>query len=432
MPPKHRSQNGNFDMTARKRKWFFTWNNYTEEDVQMLKNSAECEKSTIRHILFGHEICPKTGTPHLQGNIYFKNAISCLALKKRYGKVPHWEPTRGNEEQVRDYCSKEDGEWYEYGEPECQGKRNDINLVKEMIKQGKGMRDILEVATSFQSIRSAEIRLKYGEPQRFWKTFVQWFCGPTGSKKTRKALKILMALGEVYKITKGKWWEGYDGHKYILIDDYRPDFCSFEELLTILDRYPVRVECKGGSRELLARHIIITTPLSPEKTWEGRTNEDMMQLLRRIDEIVIFKKKKDTKVKLPKVVKYVPSDSESDDEDVPNETKFGADASATSAFPGTSPISGTSQVSYTDTEVEGNTSVPGKASPSPPTGGRGSVFEKNGVKIKTRNNGTKKPTINKINKKINIDNLVSESIKFEPREDIWNKRKNLGDLEEEV
>ena len=89
-------------------------------------------------------------------------------------------------------------------------------------------------------------------------------------------------------MSTGKWWEGYDGQEVVIINDYRKDFCKFHELLNLLDRYPYRVECKGGSRQFTSKTIVITTPLSPEETWENRTSEDLGQLLRRIDNILFF------------------------------------------------------------------------------------------------------------------------------------------------
>lgn len=82
-----------------------------------------------------------------------------------------------------------------------------------------------------------------------------------------------------------KWWEGYDGHDDVIIDDYRRDFCKFRVLLHLLDHYPMRVECKGGSRQFRAKRLFITSPKSPTETWAGRTDEDLYQLTRRIDVI---------------------------------------------------------------------------------------------------------------------------------------------------
>jgi hypothetical protein len=40
---------------------------------------------------------------------------------------------------------------------------------------------------------------------------------------------------------------------------------------------------------MVAKRIFISTPKSPEDTWEGRTEEDLQQLLRRIETIIHFK-----------------------------------------------------------------------------------------------------------------------------------------------
>ena len=65
----------------------------------------------------------------------------------------------------------------------------------------------------------------------------------------------------------------------------RRDFCKYHQLLKILDRYEYRVETKGGSRQLRARKIAITAPYPPEEMYE--TREDINQLLRRIDRIIL-------------------------------------------------------------------------------------------------------------------------------------------------
>lgn len=76
----------------------------------------------------------------------------------------------------------------------------------------------------------------------------------------------------------------------MLIDDLRSSFCPYDEFLKLIDRYPYKVECKGGSRQLLAETIIITTPFHPEEVWN--TNEDLEQLMGRLHSIVEVKKTK--------------------------------------------------------------------------------------------------------------------------------------------
>jgi len=54
-------------------------------------------------------------------------------------------------------------------------------------------------------------------------------------------------------------------------------------LLELLDRYEVRVEAKGGSRQFLAKNIIVTSIFSPYEMFSQFS--DAKELLRRIDEV---------------------------------------------------------------------------------------------------------------------------------------------------
>jgi len=139
----------------------------------------------------------------------------------------------------------------------------------------------------------AECILKYHEPKRTDKPYVRWFWGATGTGKSKLAYEILG--DECYTcLSTGKWFEGYDGHDNVLIDDMRKDFLKFHELLRLLDRHAFRVECKGGSRQFRATQIIITSCYAPDTLFD--TREDIQQLLRRIDEIKEFTDPNDNKL----------------------------------------------------------------------------------------------------------------------------------------
>jgi len=174
-----------------------------------------------------------------------------------------------------------------YGEAAQPGRRRDLEAIKEAVAQGKGMRAIIEdVASNFQALRGAELVLKYIEKGRDFKPVVKWYHGSTGSGKTRTAIAELE--GAWVSAKNLKWWDGYDAHENVVIDDFRKDFCTFHELLRIFDRYPYRVETKGGSRQLLAKVIVVTCPWSPIVLYGNRSVEDVGQLTRRIDEIKLF------------------------------------------------------------------------------------------------------------------------------------------------
>lgn len=173
----------------------------------------------------------------------------------------------------------------ERGECPKQGARTDISEIREIAKSGGSMRDIIDIARNLQDIRIAEKILQYNEKKRDWIPTVYWFWGPTGTGKTRTARDMFPDAWWSGKDLK--WWQGYDAHETVILDDFRGDFCTFHELLRILDRYPYTIECKGGSRQLLARNIIITCPKPPNMVYLN-CGEQLEQLLRRITEIRHF------------------------------------------------------------------------------------------------------------------------------------------------
>lgn len=254
-------------------------NNPTENDEAELKALAE----VAQFIVVGREKGEECETPHFQGYVYFKEAKSFTSLKKKITRA-HIEPCKGTPTDNVRYCTKGGDIFIQKGSVPKQGERTDIEKVVAQLKAGSNMRGVIDTARSVQSVKMAEIWLKYNETPRTWKPEVKWFYGSTGSGKTRSAREW---LGEdVYTCLDSiKWWEGYDGHENVLIDDFRKDFCKFHQLLKLLDRYEYKVETKGGSRQMVAKKIAITAPYRPEQMYDLR--EDVQQLLRRIDEIIL-------------------------------------------------------------------------------------------------------------------------------------------------
>ncbi len=266
---------------SKHRSYCFTLNNYTDEDEQRIQNID------AKYLIYGREVAPTTGTRHLQGYVQFKNPKSFNSTKKTLGKNAHLEVASGNPEQNKAYCVKEDTMYFEKGEVQSQGKRTDLAIIREVLKETNKMSEVVEIATSYQSVKMAESMLKYKEKPRTWKPKVFWFYGSTGTGKTRNAIDL---FGDdcYFKSNNDKWFEGYDAHEKVLFDDFRPSTLPFPFLLQLLDRYACRVECKGSTRQFLAKEIIITCPYHPETLYA--TQEDVMQLIRRIDKIENFDK----------------------------------------------------------------------------------------------------------------------------------------------
>lgn len=232
-----------------------------------------------RYAVFGREICPKTKKSHWQGFVYWHREKSGNATIKFFNKETHLCHAKTTAEAI-DYCKKEK-DFVESGTPPKQGERTDLPSVRNFIVNGGTISKVIDAGYGYQATRHAEIILKYKEPKRNWKPQVFWYWGATGTGKTKQAYEE--AGPNCWESSKTlKWWEGYDGHENIIIDDFREYYCEFAELLRILDRYPYRVEVKGGSRQLLAKKIWITCPHKPESVY-SMLSEDVTQLTRRID-----------------------------------------------------------------------------------------------------------------------------------------------------
>lgn len=263
---------------SKARGYCFTINNYGEEDEIAVHNLAK----EAKYIVVGKEV-GETGTPHYQGYVFFENPRAFNSVKKFIPRA-HIEKAIQTPQVNATYCKKQNNVLLEKGEVPQAGKRNDIDHIRDVVKETPRMKVVVNEATSHQAIKVAEIWLKYNEEPRKWKPEVRWYYGSTGSGKTRTAREW---LGEdVYTaMSTAKWWEGYDAHENVLIDDFRKNWILFNDLLRLLDRYEYRVEVKGGSRQFVAKRIAITAPYHPNDMYDGR--EDINQLIRRIDEIIL-------------------------------------------------------------------------------------------------------------------------------------------------
>lgn len=274
---------------ARFRGATFTLNNYEDADIERLSGLVPAR---LRYLVFQRER-GANGTPHLQGFGYSDRLLSLEQWREVISVRAHIERTRGSPDSNRRYCTKEDTreggtEPYEFGDIPRQGARSDLSAVFESIQNGSSEKGVLETYPAEYIKYSTGIKRAclLTQGRRNWQTEVFWFYGSTGTGKSRAAFEL--APGAYWKPGSSKWWDGYDGEADVIIDDYRRDLCTFSELLRLFDRYPHVVECKGGSRQFVARRIFVTTPRCPRETWAGRTEEDLNQLMRRITEIRMF------------------------------------------------------------------------------------------------------------------------------------------------
>lgn len=236
---------------SKSRAWLFTLNNPANNELALPESA--------RYLVYQLE-SGESGTPHLQGYILYSNAVR-LASVRTFLPRAHWEKRRGNHKQAKDYCTKEEtrveGPW-ELGEEPRQGKRNDLEEIKEKINNGVSEREIAD--THFSSWIRYHRGFREYRNIRFEHTdtmpSVTVILGPTGTGKSHFARES--AGPSAFWKPRGPWWCGYERETSVVIDEFY-GWLPWDSLLRICDRYPLRVECKGGSISWNGKDIYITS-----------------------------------------------------------------------------------------------------------------------------------------------------------------------------
>jgi len=236
------------DKSQRHRRFCFTWNNYPLDAEDQLR--CFYERKSGEYLVVGREK-GESGTPHLQGYVCLKHAITFSSLKKCFPQL-HIERAKGTPKQNQKYCTK-DGDFFEIGEvPEDPGTAGGE-------AQKKRWADILSAAES-----GNWDYLKTNYPQ-VWVTMSEkliskrvpatatidgdtqneWWYGETGTGKSRLAWE---KYGKIcYQKMLNKWWDGYDDQPIVVIEEWSPKNEVTASALKIwADRYPFTAQIKGG------------------------------------------------------------------------------------------------------------------------------------------------------------------------------------------
>jgi hypothetical protein len=263
----------------RYRGWVFTYYEQNGLDLDGALNEIRASRGH-KYVVAGKEVCPKTGRPHLQGYVYWSNGKTPSAAHKWLPKGCWIAVARSDGGVNRAYCTK-DGDFYEDGETPKQGKRTDLEVVKDLARSGATTKEIWDAATSYAAFRMGMAGKFIYAQHRTEKPEVVWLWGETGSGKTFEATEGR----NYYMKDDSKWWDGYDAmeHDRIVIDDLNPQRWDIRNLLRLLDRYKYTGEIKNGHVKVNTPEIYITCDVAPEAIWGGKLLE---QLLRRIDRVV--------------------------------------------------------------------------------------------------------------------------------------------------
>lgn len=261
---------------SRSRSFVFTCNNWKEED------EARVSMLGAQYHVYGKEV-GESGTPHLQGYVYFKSQRSLKSIQK---KLPgfHVEPRRGTHDQAREYCIK-DGDYVEVGDPP---EKNGGSSMIERAKRNRRLRDedLNELVDSGElclsqvsQIKKARLILANEKP-KFTAEGVRgvWIHGPPGTGKTHYARTH---YGEAFYIKpQNKWFDGYQGEKVIVLDDLdKGGACLGHYMKIWADKWACTGEVKGGTVPLQHEKFVVTSNYTPEQLWEE--DDEMLKAIER-------------------------------------------------------------------------------------------------------------------------------------------------------
>ncbi len=159
----------------------------------------------------------------------------------------------------------------EDGIPETSGSRSDLLRVKRKIDDGVSNADLWEeehpLMLRFHRSWREYKRVK-SCPAHFEKEIIT-LIGATGTGKTRLAYDWYPDLYPVPSAkSSGTYFDDYDDHDHVLIDEIYGNRFTHGHLLRILDRYPLSVPVHGGSVNWRPHTIVLTSNASPDDWYD--------------------------------------------------------------------------------------------------------------------------------------------------------------------
>lgn len=308
-------------VTAKYRAWCFTLNNYNSVDEEHIQTVV---KTLARYVVYGREIAPTTGTPHLQGYVYFHNARQHKAVTRLLPRAVV-DPSRGSPTQNRTYCTK-DGDFFEHGE---------IPMESNLAREKGGAATKARYAAALVAAESGTLdSIKRDDPQLYilhgprleslyapttapldGELLHEWWVGPSGSGKSRLLWEL---YPNHFPKALNKWWDRYRHEDVVAIEEWAPkNDCTASALKKWADRYPFPGEIKGGvMQKLRPRKVIVLSNYTPQQCFLN--SEDLEPILRRFTVINFPSQEQHARFRAQSFVEITPLDTPLDLDDLPD------------------------------------------------------------------------------------------------------------------
>lgn len=196
-----------------------------------LEVTSKVPGELCKYLVVGKEVCPETKKVHYQGYLELSTQVSMKTLKTWLcQETVHIEHRKGTAAQAADYCKK-DGEYEEFGTISKPGKRNDLAVMREMVKDGAEDHEIVDVITSFQALNSIDkLRTKMIVPHKSSEC-VEYIYKKIRAKELQAHIE---PIGDYDDMSyAGIYWIGYTGKKTVAIIEKETEECPqrMEKLL---------------------------------------------------------------------------------------------------------------------------------------------------------------------------------------------------------
>lgn len=258
--------------------WVFTINNPQDVDWDM------CWEFHYQYIVFQVEV-GLNGTPHIQGFVQFADKVRRTACKKLH-PTAHWEKRRGTPEEASHYCKKPvkdckckhcdglerfDNEAFEDGYMSMD-PMTELRTACSVLKE-KGLSHVIERYPSLyvRNSQGMEKLATFYSPVRDFKTTTTVVWGQADAGKSRYASLGPSAYFLPASGGKGQtdFFGDYrpDQHRTVIADDFYGQW-KYTTFLRVADRHPTEVHTKGGFRQFLAEHLVLTSNIPPHEWYK--------------------------------------------------------------------------------------------------------------------------------------------------------------------
>lgn len=286
------------------RKWQITINNPSEKGFThvSIKDILASMKSLV-YWCISDEI-GENETYHTHIYLQGRSGIRFSTLRSRF-EGGHFEMAKGTAQQNMEYVSKT-GKWKdnkksetsvpgtfeEWGEMpvERQGRRNDLDDLYSMVKDGYTDYQILEVMPeamlNLDKLEKVRQVIRYEQYRDVFRTVdVYYLYGYAGVGKTRSVMEKY-GYSNVYRVTDYSHpFDGYGGQDVVIFEEFRSSF-SFSDILSYLDGYPVELPCRYANKYACFTKVYMISNVPFSQQYPGvqvDSPESWSALVRRIN-----------------------------------------------------------------------------------------------------------------------------------------------------